>query len=45
MDDRVGHFRRYRHGMIMKTFEAAGFTVERCYYQESLGFPVTVLFK
>lgn len=45
MDDRVGHFRRYRRGMMMKMFEAAGFDVERCYYQDSLGFSIGLLFK
>lgn len=45
MDDRVGHYRRYRRRLMIETFEKAGFTAERCYYQDCLGFPVTVLFK
>ncbi|MCB9991894.1 MAG: class I SAM-dependent methyltransferase [Rhodospirillales bacterium] len=45
MDDRVGHFRRYRRPMMVQAFQAAGFTIDRCYYQDCLGFPVTVLFK
>lgn len=45
MDDRVGHFRRYRRPMMVDAFKQAGFEIERCYYQDCLGFPVTVLFK
>lgn len=45
MDDRVGHFRRYTRATLTKAFEEGGFRVERCFYQDSLGFFVTLLFK
>lgn len=45
MDDRVGHYRRYSRKQMIAVFEAAGFTVERCAYQDCAGVPVKILFK
>jgi len=45
MDDRVEHCRRYTKDSMTKVFQNAGFTVENCFYQDSLGFFVTLLFK
>lgn len=45
MDERVGHYRRYTTATLAKAFSDAGFTVERCFYQDSLGFFVTLLFR
>jgi SAM-dependent methyltransferase len=45
MDARVGHYRRYTRATITQAFREAGFTVEKCFKQDSLGFFVTLLFK
>lgn len=45
MDDRVAHVRRYTRARLAEVFRRAGFTVEDCAYQDSLGFFVTLLFK
>ena len=45
MDDRVAHFRRYTRSSMIKVFKEAGFEIERCYYQDCLGFPIVLLSK
>jgi SAM-dependent methyltransferase len=45
MDERLEHRRRYTRRTLKDTFQQAGFDVERCFYQDSLGFFVTLLFK
>jgi SAM-dependent methyltransferase len=45
MDDRVEHRRRYSRASLANAFQRAGFEVERCFYQDSLGFFVALLFK
>ncbi|HEY7663285.1 MAG TPA: class I SAM-dependent methyltransferase [Xanthobacteraceae bacterium] len=45
MDDRVEHRRRYTRATLEDAFRRAGFDVERCFYQDSLGFFVALLFK
>jgi SAM-dependent methyltransferase len=45
MDDRVEHRRRYSRASLADAFRRAGFEVERCFYQDSLGFFVALLFK
>lgn len=45
MDAKVGHVRRYTRGTLLSAVRAAGFTVERCAYVDSLGFFATLLFK
>jgi SAM-dependent methyltransferase len=44
-DDRVGHFRRYRRDGLESVCRQAGFEVEKCLYQDSVGFFVALLFK
>jgi SAM-dependent methyltransferase len=44
-DDRVGHFRRYRRAGLELVCRQAGFEVEKCIYQDSVGFFVALLFK
>jgi SAM-dependent methyltransferase len=45
MDDRVEHRRRYTRATLEDTFRRAGFDVERCFYQDSLGFFIALLYK
>ena len=45
MDDRVEHQRRYTRRMLENAFHQAGFEVERSFYQDSIGFFVTLLLK
>ncbi len=45
MDERVKHYRRYTRETMIHAFTAGGFTVDKCFYQDSLGFFVTLLFK
>lgn len=45
MDDRVAHCRRYTRRSLEAAFLKAGFAVEKSFYQDSLGFFVTLLFK
>lgn len=45
MDRKVGHLRRYRHGLMTQRAEAAGFEVVSCRYADSLGFPATLLYR
>jgi SAM-dependent methyltransferase len=45
LDRKVGHVRRYRRAGLMDVLIQAGLTVERVAYQDSLGFPATLLFK
>ncbi len=44
-DERVGHFRRYRRPGLVQACKDAGFEVEKCIYQDSMGFFVALLFK
>lgn len=45
MDDRVEHRRRYTRRSLEQAFCRANFEVEQCFYQDSLGFFVTLAFK
>lgn len=45
MDDRVEHRRRYTRRSLEQAFCRAGFQVEQCFYQDSVGFFVTLMFK
>lgn len=45
MDDRVCHCRRYTRRMLEKSFRNAGFEVRKSFYQDSLGFFITLLAK
>ena len=45
MDDRVAHCRRYTRATLEAAFRNAGFHIERSFYQDSLGFFITLLFK
>lgn len=45
MDAKVGHVRRYTRGSLTAAVRAAGFTIDRCNYVDSLGFFATLLFK
>jgi SAM-dependent methyltransferase len=44
-DDRVEHRRRYTRRTLGESFQRAGFVVEDCFYQDSLGFFFALLFK
>ena len=37
LDRKVGHFRRYKRRELISKVEAAGFTVEKCFYSDSIG--------
>ncbi len=45
MDVRLKHHRRYTRRTLEDAFRQAGFDVEQCFYQDSLGFFVALLFK
>lgn len=45
MDTLVGHVRRYQRRELIQKLERAGFSVSRAVYADSLGFPITLLFK
>jgi SAM-dependent methyltransferase len=45
MDQRVGHFRRYRRAELSAKLAAAGFAVERIAYADSLGFPAALAYR
>ncbi len=45
MDDRVEHYRRYTKKTISLVFTEAGFDVEDVYYQDSIGFFLSLIFK
>lgn len=44
-DYQVGHFRRYKKKQLIKIVNEAGFTVEKCVYNDSLGFFAALLYK
>lgn len=45
LDDRVGHFRRYRRADLGQKLQRAGYRVRSLRYCDSLGFILTLLFK
>jgi len=45
MDERVGHYRRYRKRELEMKLEEAGFEIERARYADSLGFFASLAFK
>jgi SAM-dependent methyltransferase len=45
LDRKAGHFRRYTRKELIKKVEAAGFLVEKCFYNDSLGVPASMLIK
>jgi SAM-dependent methyltransferase len=45
LDKKVGHYRRYTKKELIKKVSAAGFTVNDCYYNDSLGILATLTVK
>ena len=45
MDEKVGHFRRYSRGQLVRLVNKAGFEAKASGYVDSLGFFVTLLYK
>lgn len=45
LDRHASHERRYRRRELVSRTEAAGFTVDRCVYADSLGFPISLLYR
>lgn len=45
MDDKVEHYRRYTRKSMEEVFTKAGFRIQSCFYQDSAGFFITLLFK
>jgi SAM-dependent methyltransferase len=45
MDRKVGHYRRYRIGPLVKLLLRSGFTISNARYADSLGFFVTLLYR
>jgi SAM-dependent methyltransferase len=41
LDRKVGHFRRYKRKELISKVQAAGFTVEKCFYSDSIGVLAT----
>jgi SAM-dependent methyltransferase len=45
MDEKVGHYRRYRRRALVRALRAAGFTVDRARYVDSMGFFATLVYR
>jgi SAM-dependent methyltransferase len=45
MDRKIGHYRRYHRRGLLRIAARAGFVIERAEYADSLGVPVTLLYK
>lgn len=45
MDRHVGHVRRYRKAQLIGKTSAAGFQVDSCFYADSLGFLVSLVYR
>jgi len=45
LDRKVGHFRRYKRRELITKVEAAGFIVEKCFFNDSLGVLATLALK
>ncbi len=45
MDEKVGHYRRYRRRALMRLVSASGFRVDRAAYVDSLGFFAALLYR
>lgn len=45
MDQKVGHFRRYRKHELVGHLRTAGYTIEDACYVDSIGFAATLVFK
>jgi SAM-dependent methyltransferase len=45
MDRKIGHYRRYHRGDLLRIARRVGFAIERAEYADSLGVPVTLLYK
>ena len=45
LDIKAGHFRRYSKRELIKKVRDAGFTVEKCFYNDSLGVPASLVLK
>jgi SAM-dependent methyltransferase len=45
MDAKVGHVRRYKRDTLARSVAAAGFTIERVEYADSIGFFATLAFR
>lgn len=45
LDYQAGHFRRYRKQELIAKVQSAGFNVEQCFYNDSLGVPASIALK
>ena len=45
MDDRVGHYRRYSKKGLLSLLQKLGMTVDQCYYSDSIGFGLSLIYK
>lgn len=45
MDAKVGHLRRYKRASLMASVSAAGFSIDRAEYADSIGFFATLAFR
>ena len=45
MDSKVGHVRRYTKNELARKVSAAGFTIRKLHYVDSLGFIITLLYR
>jgi len=45
LDRRAGHFRRYTKRSLIHKVKAAGFVVDKCFYNDSLGVPASLALK
>jgi hypothetical protein len=44
-DTKVGHYRRYKKNELIYKVQAAGFNIDKCFYQDSIGILVSLLLK
>lgn len=45
LDREAGHYRRYKKLELIKKFEECGFQVDRCFYNDVLGVPASLVLK
>jgi hypothetical protein len=45
LDRKAGHYRRYKKLDLIKKFEECGFEIDRCFYNDILGVPASLVLK
>jgi SAM-dependent methyltransferase len=45
LDRKAGHFRRYKKSELIEKFQECGFKIDRCFYNDFLGVPASLVLK